>query len=138
MFRPAWGGREQKKTAEATIMGFYRHKLHLGCHRTFKRHRCPWQTFPPDNISIYGPSRQLVKLLDGVILAAKSSTLLQNHIFFDERFKFHFYDLDICRQAEINNLSCGTWDIALMHESGGSFQSPDWALGLNEYYKKWE
>jgi hypothetical protein len=94
--------------------------------------------FPPDNISIYGPSRQAVKLLDGVILAAKSNTLLQNHIFFDERFTFHFYDLDICRQAEINNLICGTWDIALMHESGGSFQSPDWALGLNEYYKKWE
>jgi len=40
---------------------------------------------------------------------------------FDERFGFHFYDLDLCRQAEQRGIRTGTWPISVVHESGGNF-----------------
>ena len=56
--------------------------------------------YPPRILSFFGPVGQPVKLLDGVLLVAYSKTLIDSDIRFDERFKFHFYDLDFCRQAE--------------------------------------
>src|SRR6202040_2197915 len=51
-------------------------------------------------LSIYGEPRSECKLLDGVLLAVRSETLLEHGLRFDPRFTFHFYDLDFCRQAE--------------------------------------
>lgn len=93
--------------------------------------------FPPSNLSIYGPPRQQVSLLDGLLLATESKTLLENNLAFDERFKFHFYDLDFCRQAELKNITCGTWDLSLIHESGGSIGSDDWIAAYQRYLEKW-
>ena len=95
-------------------------------------------SFPPKNLSRFGPSRQRTKLLDGLLLAADSEKLLSNDIWFDEAFDFDFYDLDICRQAELKSLSCGTWDISLIHESGGRFGSPSWHLAYQNYLNKWK
>ena len=93
--------------------------------------------FPPENISHFGPARQQVKLLDGVFLACHSQTLIEKNIRFDELFDFHFYDLDFCRQAEDKGVTCGTWDISVMHESGGRFGSPAWQKGYQKYMDKW-
>ncbi len=93
--------------------------------------------FPPRKMSIYGAIRQRVVLLDGLLLATKSNTLIENNLFFDERFQFHFYDLDFCRQAELKNISCGTWDISLIHESGGNFGSEGWKTSYQQYLEKW-
>lgn len=89
------------------------------------------------SISQYGPSKKHVKLLDGLILCANSAAFLNTGIRFDTQFDFHFYDLDICRQAEEFNLSMGTWDISLIHESGGNFNSESWHKSKELYYKKW-
>lgn len=94
--------------------------------------------FPPDNLSFFGLPRQEVKLLDGLMLIADSSTLLQHDIKFDEQFDFHFYDLDFCRQIEKKGLKMGTWPISVIHESGGNFGSKDWSLGYQKYIKKWK
>ncbi len=93
--------------------------------------------FPPSNLSIFGAPRQQVALLDGLLLASESKTLLENNLMFDERFKFHFYDLDFCRQAELKNITCGTWDLSLIHESGGSFGSDAWKASYQQYLEKW-
>jgi hypothetical protein len=93
--------------------------------------------FPPDDISKYGAPRQEVKLLDGLFLAARSETLVNKGLRFDERFDFHFYDLDFCRQAEVLNLKMGTWSISLVHESGGAFGTPSWKAGYAKYLEKW-
>lgn len=93
--------------------------------------------FPPRVLNVYGQPRQKVKLLDGMLLACESETLIKNNIFFDERFKFHFYDLDFCRQAEAKNISCGTWDLSLVHESKGGFGSESWKSAYQEYLAKW-
>jgi hypothetical protein len=86
---------------------------------------------------MYGKPRQKVKLLDGLFLAVKLDTLYKNNLRFDERFNFHFYDMDFCRQAEVMNLTCGTWDISIIHQSGGNFSSESWRLSYREYLSKW-
>ncbi|MGH8688660.1 MAG: glycosyltransferase [Burkholderiales bacterium] len=93
--------------------------------------------FPPQHFSSFGPLQQQVKLLDGVLLACRSSTLLEHGLRFDERFDFHFYDLDFCRQAEAKNLRMGTWPISVVHESGGAFGTPAWRAAYAKYLEKW-
>lgn len=93
--------------------------------------------FPPENISFYGSPRQQVRLMDGVLMAAHSKTLVENGLYFDEQFDFHFYDLDFCRQAEIKNVDLGTWDIAFAHGSKGNCGSESWRLGYTKYINKW-
>lgn len=94
--------------------------------------------YPPSSLSVFGTPRQKVKLLDGLLLAAESRSLLKNNLYFDEKFDFHFYDLDFCRQAEEKGLSSGTWDLSLIHESGGSFGSEVWHIAYQRYLEKWK
>jgi GT2 family glycosyltransferase len=94
-------------------------------------------SFPPHNVSAYGPPRQEVKQLDGVMLCANSQRLLERGLRFDERFTFHLYDLDFCRQAEQLGLTMGTWDISIMHESAGNTSSESWELASLRYFEKW-
>jgi GT2 family glycosyltransferase len=93
--------------------------------------------FPPDQISFYGPPFQPVKLLDGLMLIARSEVLHKNGLRFDERFDFHFYDLDFCRSAEAKNMKLGTWAISVVHESGGNFGSEGWKKAYAAYLAKW-
>jgi len=93
--------------------------------------------FPPANLAIFGPPRQEVKLLDGLMLITDSITLVQNDIRFDEQFDFHFYDLDFCRQIEQKGLKMGTWSISVIHESGGNFESEGWSRSYQRYIEKW-
>ncbi|MGH8326640.1 MAG: glycosyltransferase, partial [Steroidobacteraceae bacterium] len=91
----------------------------------------------PELINSYGPAGQEVKLLDGVFLAARSATLWEKSIRFDERFDFHFYDLDFCRQAERAGLAMGTWPICIVHGSLGGFSGDGWRRGYDRYIEKW-
>jgi len=93
--------------------------------------------WPPDYVSYYGPPQQEVKLLDGLMIACRSETLLQKNIFFDEQFDFHFYDLDLCRQAELHGLRLGTWSISALHASDGRFDTPSWKAACAKYLAKW-
>ena len=88
------------------------------------------------SVSWFGPTRQKVDILDGLLLAASSETLIANDLRFDERFRFHLYDVDFCRQAEQKSLNCGTWDIATIHQSRGNYDR-NWLLGLQAYFEKW-
>lgn len=88
-------------------------------------------------VDVFGPSRQSVKLLDGLFLAARSATLLAKALRFDERFDFHFYDLDFCRQAERSGLDIGTWPISLTHRSPGDFRGAAWHRNYECYMNKW-
>lgn len=94
-------------------------------------------SFPPADLSVFGPPFQEVKLLDGVMLAAFSETLVANHMRFEEKFQFHFYDMDFCRQAEVRGITMGTTPLSLVHESGGSFGSRAWREGYEKYIDKW-
>jgi tetratricopeptide (TPR) repeat protein len=85
----------------------------------------------------YGQTGRQCKLLDGIMLAVKKSTLIENDIRFDERFDFHFYDLDFCRQAEGKQVSMGTIRLDAVHQSAGAFDSPLWVKNYEAYLRKW-
>jgi GT2 family glycosyltransferase len=88
-------------------------------------------------VGLYGPAPAACELLDGVFLAARKSKLREAGVRFDERFTFHFYDLDFCRTARNAGLRLGTWPIAVTHESGGLFGSPAWQEAKAVYFDKW-
>jgi hypothetical protein len=96
------------------------------------------QSFTSFSVQYYGLPEQPCLLLDGLFLAAKSETLLSNNIFFDERFTFHFYDLDFCRTLENAKLTMGTFSLSVIHQSGGSFNSLAWQQAFDLYLKKWQ
>ncbi|MFM1907059.1 MAG: hypothetical protein RLZZ591_736 [Pseudomonadota bacterium] len=92
--------------------------------------------FPPEKLSIYGAPCQPVKILDGLFLACKSEKLHLTGTRFDEKFRFHAYDLDFCRSAEKNGMTLGTWDIPVIHESQGGYDA-GWKLEIDKYFEKW-
>ncbi|GHU04796.1 hypothetical protein FACS1894205_3630 [Alphaproteobacteria bacterium] len=91
-------------------------------------------------IAFFGPTPAPVQLLDGVLLAARGSALLDTDTRFDEQFDFHFYDLDFSRAANAAGLKVGTWPITLTHASNGSrgFTSAARKEALLLYRKKWK
>jgi GT2 family glycosyltransferase len=94
--------------------------------------------FPPRQIDYFGEPQREVQLLDGVLLAARGDRLAQRGVMFDERFTFHFYDLDFCRQARLAGLRLGTCVLSLVHESGGqAIGSPSWQAAYEKYIEKW-
>ena len=93
--------------------------------------------FPPEHLSAYGPASVECKLLDGVMLIAHSEKLITNNLFFDEQFDFHHYDLDFCRQAEIQGLRMGTCALSVIHQSLGNYDSDGWRNSYKKYISKW-
>lgn len=88
-------------------------------------------------LSTYGPTPAPVELLDGCFLAVNVGRALAAGVRFDERFRFHFYDLDFCRTARAHGLRLGTWPIAITHASGGDYGSPEWVEEKQAYFAKW-
>ena len=93
--------------------------------------------FPPEILDVFGPPFQQVKLLDGLFMATFSDTLKNNNLRFDERFDFHFYDMDFCRQAELLGVTMGTIPLSIVHESGGGYASGSWRESYEKYLQKW-
>ncbi|HUK35547.1 MAG TPA: glycosyltransferase [Vicinamibacterales bacterium] len=88
-------------------------------------------------LSVYGPPGQEVKLLDGVLLAVRSAALAQTHLQFDPQFRFHFYDMDFCRQAEMRGLRMGTCAMSLVHGSAGRLGVEEWREAYRRYLTKY-
>lgn len=93
---------------------------------------------PPEVITYFGPPGQEVKLLDGLLLAVRSETLVSRGLSFDERFDFHFYDMDFCRQAELLGLRMGTVAMTVVHQSPGRYTSDAWRGAYAKYLQKWQ
>jgi GT2 family glycosyltransferase len=88
-------------------------------------------------VSHFGDAPAACELLDGVFMAAKKSVLTDKQINFDQRFDFHFYDMDFCRAARQGGLTLGTWPICLTHQSGGAFGTEPWQAAYRRYLDKW-
>jgi GT2 family glycosyltransferase len=90
----------------------------------------------PD-VMLYGPAPMACTLLDGLFLAVRTELVKERGVRFDERFKFHCYDIDFCRSAAQKQLRLGTWPIAVTHDSGGNFGSPAFKEAARSYLDKW-
>jgi hypothetical protein len=69
--------------------------------------------------------------------ALGTSELRPTGLRFDPQFRFHFYDLDFCRQAELRALRMGTWSIAVVHESAGDPNNQSWEDAYQAYLAKY-
>lgn len=85
---------------------------------------------------VFGPTRQLVELLDGCFLACYRSTLVEHQLRFDPQFRFHCYDTDFCRSARAKGLRLGTWPLMLTHESAGNYDAV-WEEAARDLNRKW-
>lgn len=93
--------------------------------------------FPDCSISYFGRPGKTVKLLDGLLLIARSETLHRHDLRFDPVFDFHFYDMDFCRQAELKGLRIGTCPLSVIHASRGNFTSKAWKQAYIKYCGKY-
>ncbi len=93
---------------------------------------------PMGKVGFFGPIIGACELLDGVLLAARKSTLRRLGARFDARFDFHFYDLDFCRSARAKGLRLGTWPLSVTHRSTGSFTDQSWERNAELYRAKWK
>lgn len=90
-----------------------------------------------NELSRFGDSFGSAQLLDGVLIAARGSTLLNSGVRFDASLDFHFYDLDFCRSATQAGLRLGVWPIAITHMSVGGYNSKAWSASYKKYLAKW-
>ena len=93
--------------------------------------------YPFGPVVFFGEGPAECELLDGVFLGARVALLRKHGLCFDERYTFHFYDMDFCRKARSLGLRLGTWPVSLTHQSGGSFESQAWREGYQRYLEKW-
>ena len=93
-------------------------------------------SFPPEKLDHFGTPGLECKLLDGVFLAISTATLRTSKLRFDPQFRFHFYDLDLCRSAEILNIKMGTMPLSLVHKSWGNLDQ-EWLSAYQNYLHKW-
>lgn len=97
---------------------------HLMCkpgeHRGFCAH-----VFPDgkNTMAAFGPSKESVDFLDGVLLSINVKKVLEAGVRFDEDFDFHFYDLAFCKRAKDAGLSLGVWPIFIRHYGLGHTDS---------------
>ena len=93
--------------------------------------------FPPQRLDVFGATGLQCKLMDGVFLATHSETLHASGLRFDPIFKFHFYDMDFCRSAEMLNLKMGTIPLSIVHASYGNTDQ-SWLDTYQRYLEKWK
>ena len=88
----------------------------------------------------FGLTPDRVLLIDGLFIATKVQTLLDNNIKFDETnpARFHFYDLDFCLQCNAAKLKIGVWPIWCIHASHGLQEyTSEFLTGQEWFIKKW-
>jgi len=93
--------------------------------------------YPFGTVQKYQETQGSCALIDGVMMAANRSKLDAHQIRFDERFKFHFYDVDFCRSLERAGLNLGVYPVSLTHQSSGQAGGEAWASEYIEYARKW-
>jgi len=80
------------------------------------------------------PSRAI--MVDGLFMAVKQDALNHFDVWFNEKFKFHHYDLSFCLNAFHKKLKCGVFPINVVHAGlGDSMHSKEWEKS-NELFKK--
>ncbi len=132
------------------VAGSKRRRPHQPCwHQVIENEQVVWEDMaylsgavahgqaPGGPISYFGPAPVACELLDGVMLAARRAPLLERGARFDERYDFHFYDLDFCREARAKGLRLGTWPVSISHRSVGGFFSDAWKAQMLNYFAKW-
>ena len=72
----------------------------------------------------YGPSPARVLVIDGCFIAISGRAIAKG-LRFDEQFRFHHYDMDLCMSAYVKGMKVEVLPILCHHSSpGNGFNSP--------------
>jgi len=89
--------------------------------------------------TLFGPWPQRCLVLDGLFISVDIEKALQVGWFFDERHKFHHYDIASCLSANEKKLKMGTYPIFVVHHGlGNSYLTPEWEESNSEFKKNWQ
>jgi len=87
----------------------------------------------------FGPAPQRCLVLDGLFLAINIEKALETNWQFDERHKFHHYDIASCLLANEKKLKMGTYPIFVVHHGlGNSFMTPEWEESNKIFKDNWQ
>ena len=92
-------------------------------------------------MSYFGPTPKRVAVIDGLFIAVKLNTLIDNNIKFQEEFKFDGYDTSFCLECLKKDLNIGVVNIHTQHLSHGEgIKNNDYIIISNilkeKYHKK--
>ena len=89
--------------------------------------------------TLFGPAPQRCLVLDGLFIAVDVEKVLEVNWQFDERHKFHHYDISSCLLANEKKLKMGTYPIFVVHHGlGNSFMTPEWEESNNIFKASWQ
>lgn len=87
----------------------------------------------------FGPWPQRCLILDGLFMAVSVDKALEVDWKFDERHKFHHYDISSCLLANEKKLTMGTCPIFVFHHGlGNSFLTPEWEESNKIFKECWQ
>jgi hypothetical protein len=88
--------------------------------------------------TVFGPTNSRALTLDGLFLSVKVKDLVDNEVYFDEDFNFHFYDLAFCLKANEKRVTCGVSQIHVIHHGlGDSMLSAEWQIANKQFKEKY-
>jgi hypothetical protein len=89
--------------------------------------------------TLFGPWPQRCLVLDGLFLAVHVDKALETGWRFDERHKFHHYDIASCLGANEKKLKMGTYPIFVVHHGlGNSYLTPEWEESNRIFKENWQ
>jgi hypothetical protein len=89
--------------------------------------------------TLFGPWPQRCLILDGLFLAVNTEKALETGWQFDERHKFHHYDIASCLGANEKKLKMGTYPIFVVHHGlGNSYMSSEWEESNRIFKENWQ
>jgi hypothetical protein len=88
-------------------------------------HKHEGQTFTTK----FGPTDSRALIIDGLFISCKVTELVENELYFDEAFGFHFYDICFCLAANEKKVTCGVLPIRAIHYGlGDSMLATSWKV----------
>jgi hypothetical protein len=89
--------------------------------------------------TLFGPWPQRCLVLDALFLSIDVEKALNAGFNFDERHKFHHWDIASCLIANEKKLKMGTYPIFVVHHGlGNSYLSQDWEESNEIFKKNWQ
>lgn len=86
------------------------------------------------NSVFFGPTPAKVVTIDGLFMSFKTSILDNTIPLFDSTYTFHFYDLQMCINANKKNYSIGVYPIFCIHHGLGHFANDNTWLELSKKF----
>lgn len=90
------------------------------------------------NSAYFGPTPSSVVFIDGLFMSFKVDKFKNHNLLLDDRFTFHFYDMQLCAELMRNKYTIGVWPIFCIHHGLGNFKDdPLWHTLETEFKNKY-